>query len=101
MNNTVILIDDDEDDLELLHESIMTANPAMNCLKFTDSVDAVVFICDGLLIAPDYVFTDINMPRMSGEQVVTELRKTNVLDELVICVLSTSIQDGVEQKLTA
>ncbi len=100
MTNTVILIDDDQDDLEILQESILAANPQMKCLAFTDAEEALSFICDDLIIVPGYVFTDINMPTMTGEQVVAQLRGSVVLEAAVICVVSTSIQDGVKKKLT-
>jgi CheY-like chemotaxis protein len=99
MSKTVVLIDDDQDDLEFLKEAIASIDASILCICFISPVEAIRVISHELLEKPEYIFTDINMPGMSGEQVVRELRIRREFDHTVIAVLSTTIPAHVSDRL--
>jgi CheY-like chemotaxis protein len=99
MAKTAVLIDDDQDDLEILKERIAAVDPALLCISFVYPQEAIRVISGELIVTPDYVFTDINMPGMTGDQCVKELRKLKDFDKTVITVFSTSMKDDVARSL--
>jgi CheY-like chemotaxis protein len=99
MSKTVVLIDDDEDDLEFLKETLESIDASLCCICFSSPVEALQAISNRLIVVPHFVFTDINMPRMKGDEVVQELRKRQEYNETVIAVASTSMPDDVSENL--
>jgi CheY-like chemotaxis protein len=95
---TVILIDNDLDDLEFLKETIASIDSKINCMSFEYPIEAVRVISDELVLTPDYIFTDVNMPLMGGEEVVEQIRQNEKFNDTEIVVLSTSISPEVEGK---
>jgi CheY-like chemotaxis protein len=75
MSKTAILIDDDQDDLDFMKDALENIDRSLHCLMFTNPNEAIRVISDELLVRPDFVFTDINMPGMTGDKCVSELRK--------------------------
>jgi CheY-like chemotaxis protein len=96
---TVVLIDDDQDDLEILKETISSIDPSLHCISFIYPAEAIRVISSELVVIPDYVFTDINMPGMTGDECVKELRSMKEFDNTVITVLSTTMQNDVADQL--
>jgi CheY-like chemotaxis protein len=41
-------------------------------------------------ITPDYIFLDLNMPRMDGKECLKEIRKRNHLKEIPVIIFTTS-----------
>jgi len=99
MPKTVILIDDDQDDLDVLKEAIAEVDPSILSISFIYPVEAVRVICNELIALPDFIFTDINMPMMAGDECLRELRKNKQLNDTIITVLSTSIPKELSEKL--
>lgn len=99
MKKTIVLIDDDQDDLDILREVILKHEPSFDCVSFINPAEAIKVICEDFMIVPDYLFIDINMPGMPGDKCVSELRKREELNNSVIAVLSTSIPPKVAETL--
>ena len=99
MAKTVVLIDDDEDDLDILKDVIDGIDPTIHCLCFLYPDEAIRIISNELTQKPDFVFTDINMPGMSGDRCVKELRSQRAFDQTVITVLSTSMPHHIAEQL--
>jgi CheY-like chemotaxis protein len=91
MSRTVILIDDDQDDLDVLIERIALVDATLRCISFRHPLEALRAMLQDLILLPDFIFTDINMPELRGDHLVSELRKNEEFDHTVITVLSTSI----------
>jgi CheY-like chemotaxis protein len=89
-NNLIcLLIDDDEDDQELfaltledLHAPITlhTANSGFEGLLQLQSQE----------IKPDYIFLDLNMPRMGGKECLKLLKEDNDLKNIPVVIFTTS-----------
>lgn len=99
MNKTVVLIDDDQDDLDILKEAITAIDATLCCLCFINAADAVHAFANDSVVKPDFVFTDINMPGMTGDRLLQELRNQRQFDRTIITVLSTTIPHHVRNRL--
>ena len=99
MVKTVILIDDDQDDLDILKEAIATIDSTIACVCFVNPEDAIRLFSRDLLFIPDYIFTDVNMPIIQGGECVKAIRRIRALDEVVVTVLSTHLSEDSTKEL--
>lgn len=85
----VLCIDDDPDDTVFFCEAIKAVNPRARCLTANDGLTALKLLrSEGL---PHVIFLDINMPRMSGREVLTQIKKSYKLSQIPIIIYSTTI----------
>jgi DNA-binding NtrC family response regulator len=101
MAKTVVLIDDDADDLDIMKEAITRIDPALLCLSFIYSQEAVRVLSQDRLFVPDYIFIDINMPKKNGIECLIDLRTIKSLKEVKIIIYSTSLPLQMAKKLEA
>ena len=74
MTKTIILIDDDQDDIEIMLEAIKAVDSSAVCVTFTDPEEALCAILDKLNFLPDFIFIDINMPKIIGDDCLSKIR---------------------------
>jgi len=91
ISKTAILIDDDQDDLDTLQESINDHSSEIVCFQFKSAACALKSLLNGGTLLPDFIFIDFNMPLMNGEECARELRKNSDFDETTIIIMSTSM----------
>lgn len=96
---TVVLVDDDQDDLYILKETLKSVDASLSCICFNSPVEALRVLSNRLIAIPSFIFTDINMPRMTGNELVQEIRKRQEYNQTVISVLSTSMPHHVSENL--
>lgn len=99
MSKTAILIDDDRDDLEFLEEAIRQVDNSVKCISYLFCDDALQKIFNDSSLVPNYIFIDINMPRLDGSQCLKELRSDPKLKNVPITMLSTSMPAPVAKSL--
>jgi CheY-like chemotaxis protein len=96
---TIVVIDDDLDDLDIMSDVIATVEPEANCVIFKDPQTAVDELLSNPSLFPDYIFIDYNMPVMRGDECLEKLRKCERLNESVIVMISTSMPELTTSKL--
>lgn len=99
MKNTVVLIDDDPDDIDLMKEAIAMVDSKLKCVSFIYPEEAMRSLLNAQELLPGYIFIDINMPRMSGDKCLEALRKQPHFDPVVISLYSTSMPPAVTEAL--
>lgn len=92
---TVLLIDDDTDDQEIFSYAMMQADPAVACVFANDGILALEKIHADESFIPDYIFIDMNMPRMNGQQCLSEIKKIDRLKNKPVYMYSTSAEPGL------
>ncbi|HVG41232.1 MAG TPA: response regulator [Chitinophagaceae bacterium] len=92
MNKTILCVDDDEDDLFLLRDSIESMDTTYTIVEASDGVHAldVLHQMKERNVFPCLVVLDINMPRMDGKQTLTHIKKDKQLKEIPLIVFTTS-----------
>src|SRR6266700_1516457 len=71
---------------------------SIRCLTASRGEEALNKLKAGLKQLPDYIFLDLNMPRMSGIECLAEIKKINILQHIPVIVYSTSsAQKDVEE----
>lgn len=100
MPRTVVIIDDDQDDLDLMERAIKTIDPSFFCITFIYPEEALkVILGKEFLVSPDYIFIDINMPGLSGDKCLKRIRASKGVEDIVISMYSTSMPDTVAEAL--
>ncbi|MGC3947816.1 MAG: response regulator [Chryseolinea sp.] len=88
---TVILIDDDPDELELMQQAITDNYQPVDCLAYSDPEEALKAILSNTSTPPDVIFIDINMPKLTGDMCLQVIRKELALNSVVVAMHSTSM----------
>lgn len=90
VNQTFFLIDDDDDDLDIFSMALEQVSESANFISARDGMEAIQKLKTDPTLKPDFIFIDMNMPRMNGKQCLTELRKIERLKEVPVYIYSTS-----------
>jgi CheY-like chemotaxis protein len=90
MFKKLLIIDDDLEDQEIFMEALKEVDPQVVCYSATSGEDAFRKLENEMLLLPDLIFLDMNMPKLNGKQVLKELRKLKSLDGIPVIMYSTS-----------
>jgi len=85
----LLLIDDDEDDQELFIEAAKEIFPDINIIVVPDAAIALDRLVKKTVTA-DIIFSDLNMPRMNGQQFLLEIKRIPELKDIPVIIFSTS-----------
>ena len=84
------LIDDDLDDQEIFVLAIEDIDTSIHCKTASDGCEALNILKENENFIPDYIFLDLNMPRVNGRECLVEMRKIPRLKSIPIYIYSTS-----------
>jgi CheY-like chemotaxis protein len=88
-NLTVFIIDDDDDDKEMFCEVIADISDCTACMSAANGQEALRLL-QNVDKLPDFIFLDLNMPRMNGKQCLSQLKKDERLAPIPVIIYSTS-----------
>jgi CheY-like chemotaxis protein len=88
---TILNIDDDLEDQEIFTEAIDIIDPLFTCIKANNGLEGhELLFHDEKQLSIDYIFLDINMPKMNGIELLSLIKKNDRLRNIPVYVLSTS-----------
>ena len=87
------LIDDDIDDREIFTLALKDIDSSIKCTTAKDGAEALDFIENNKDFIPDFIFLDLNMPRINGKECLVEMRKIARLQNIPIYIYTTSSSD--------
>lgn len=90
-SRTIVLIDDDPDDHEIFEMAITEASVEATCIHYYSAETALNQLAKFGDSLPDYIFLDLNMPRMNGMQFLELVKNHPILVHVPVIVYSTSI----------
>ncbi len=99
MPKTIVILDDDLDDLEMMRYVLKKSDPNIYCVTFNNPVDVIKELCTEGSVVPNYIFIDLNMPMMLGSECLSILRMIARLDDTPLIMFSTSMPDDVANSL--
>jgi CheY-like chemotaxis protein len=88
-----MIVDDDEDDREFFEEAVDKINSSIKCMNLENGEKALQYLKDESKIMPDYIFLDLNMPKINGKECLIEIKKTHHLKEIPVIIYTTSNQE--------
>lgn len=86
----VLLIEDDLADAMLVEEALIERGMTRTVNRVEDGVAALEYLRDTTHPRPDLIVLDLNMPRMSGRELLTILKDDDDLSAIPVVVLTTS-----------
>lgn len=85
----LMIVDDDKDDRFFFRSAIRKNNPSYECIEAENGADAIKQLRKAKLL-PDFIFLDLNMPKMDGRECLIELKKDKTLKTIPVIIYSTS-----------
>lgn len=86
---TILLIEDDIDDVELLQEALAN-NLTDYAMKVIMEGDRVAPYLDNYEVLPDVIVMDLNLPKTDGREIMKYIKASAVFGAIPLVVLSTS-----------
>ena len=85
-----LIVDDDPDDCMFFCEAVHEIDPTADCIIAENGEIALSKLRNELKEMPDFIFMDLNMPRMDGKQCLSELKKDIALKNIPVIIFTTS-----------
>lgn len=97
---TILLVDDDEDDRNLFVEATKEVDSTITCFSASDGTEALAYLRDDQNDVPDFIFLDLRMPGLSGEECLLEIKREPRMANVPVIVYTTSrdVQESVKLK---
>jgi CheY-like chemotaxis protein len=98
---TLLLIDDDFDDRDTFLLSIKEVDPLIHCVTAKDGREAIEMLQNDESFIPDFIFLDLNMPRMGGKEFLVAVRKFERMKNVLIYIYTTSAANKDKEEALA
>src|SRR5690349_15902325 len=85
-----LLIDDDLDDQEIFSIALAEVGRDIKLITCCDALEAMQFLVKKDVAHPDYIFLDINMPRIDGWHCLRQINALSHLRDVPVVIYSTS-----------
>ena len=86
----LLLVEDDETDVLFIERCLAAHGGNVPLAVARDGAEALDLLSTGSVARPFVILTDLNMPGMSGHELIEEIRSNEMLRDSVIFVLSSS-----------
>jgi len=85
---TILNVDDDFEDIEIFCEAVREIDPSIVCLVAKSAEEALQILNSDIEL-PEYIFLDINMPKVDGNACLKEIKKDGRLNSIPVIMYST------------
>lgn len=90
----ILLVEDSAGDIRLTREAFQEAKLSVHLHVVTDGMEAMSFLrhegIHALAPRPDLILLDLNLPKMDGREVLTQIKKDDDLKAIPTVILTTS-----------
>ena len=93
----ILLVEDNPDDVKIAERSLKKGNFQSDLFVVQDGQEALDFLrrkgkyADA--VKPDLIFLDLNLPKVTGHEVLAEIKKDEKLRRIPVIVLTVSKRD--------
>jgi CheY-like chemotaxis protein len=95
-----LLVEDDPEDQEFFIDVLHTVSATTGCYAVANGEEALFTLLEENF-NPDYIFTDLNMPRMDGFEFIKNLRSIEKYRNIPVIVYSSDYSEEQIQKVKA
>ena len=96
-----LLIEDDIDDQEIFCMALEAVDIKVKCSVANNGYDAIERLKAETSFTPNYIFLDVNMPKMNGVECLKALKQIARLKDTRILMYSTSEESKVVEQCKA
>jgi chemotaxis family two-component system response regulator Rcp1 len=96
-NRAILLVEDNPADIKITERALRTSNIPVQLIVVRDGQEALDYLLrqgeyavNSAWRDPDIILLDLNLPRLSGQQVLERIRSTPALRPVPVIVLTTS-----------
>lgn len=97
MKQTILLVEDDQDDVDMFQEALMEISPNSNLLLAENGIAGIETL-KSVVSIPDFIFLDINMPFMNGLEFLKIIKEHQTFFTIPAFMLTTSNENDVKEK---
>jgi CheY-like chemotaxis protein len=85
---TILNVDDDLEDIEIFCDAVREIDPSIICLVAKSAEEALQILNSDIEL-PEYIFLDINMPKVDGNTCLRDIKKDSRLSKIPVIMYST------------
>jgi CheY-like chemotaxis protein len=93
-----MIVDDDIDDIEIFIDGAHEVDKSIRCLTAQNGLEALKLL-EIVSEKPDFIFLDLNMPKLNGKDFIREIKKNPELSGINIVVYSTGNIEEEKQEV--
>lgn len=86
----IYIVDDDEEDQELFFQAVGDIDKNIKCETFSGCVEMISLLEKNLKNAPDFIFLDMNMPKINGRECLVRLKNDSRFTHIPVYIYSTT-----------
>jgi CheY-like chemotaxis protein len=94
---SLAIIDDDDDDLDFFSEAAQEL--AVPCVTFKSATEALEQLELEESHIPEYIFLDLNMPVIGGQECLVALKRSERLQNVKVIIYSTTKLQSIAHKM--
>jgi CheY-like chemotaxis protein len=99
IKHRLLLADDDIDDCIFFRDALGELPLTSSLTTVNDGVELMRLLSGELIDFPDMLFLDLNMPRKTGYECLSEIKADDKLKHLPVIILSTSFEHDIANLL--
>lgn len=85
---TILTVDDDEEDIEIFLEAVRDIDSSIVCVVARSAEEALMILNSDMDL-PQYIFLDINMPKIDGNSCLKEIKQDERFSKIPVIMYST------------
>jgi CheY-like chemotaxis protein len=90
MNKTILFVDDDADDRDVLADVLKLVSPQVNAVFAENGVEAIAYLSDKMEDLPCLIVLDLNMPLLDGKETFKKIRNELNLVSVPVIIFTSS-----------
>jgi CheY-like chemotaxis protein len=92
-NKTILVVEDDVDDQELLLEALQNVNPSLKVMFAENGVEALSYLKEVEVSEqlPGLIILDLNMPCLDGKETFQRIKEDGKLGAVPIVIFTSSL----------
>jgi DNA-binding NtrC family response regulator len=94
-NRICFLIDDDIEDQEIFQIALHRVDGGFDFVTANNGAEGLRILKEDDTFVPEFIFLDLNMPKMNGMQCLPEIRRLGHLKDVKIIIYSTSSDPAI------